>query len=53
MKLPIRASTLRTLAVVYAVKTLIVGIAWLVIPDLPARAASQVRETWQRLAGNP
>jgi hypothetical protein len=40
-------------AVVYAVKTLLIGIAWLVIPDLPERAASHVRQTWQRLAGNP
>jgi hypothetical protein len=53
MRMPISPKTLRTMAVVYAVKTLLVGIAWLVIPDLPARAASQVRETWQRLAGNP
>ena len=52
MRMPSPA-TLRTMAVVYAVKTLIVGIAWLFIPDLPARATSQVRQTWQRLAGNP
>ena len=50
--MPLSPKTLRTVAVVYAVKTLIVGIAWLVIPDLPARAASQVRQTWQRLTGN-
>ena len=37
----------------YLVKTLIVGIAWLAIPDLPERAATHVRETWQRLAGAP
>jgi hypothetical protein len=41
------------LAVVYAVKTLLLGIAWLVVPDLPERAVTHVRETWQRLAGNP
>jgi hypothetical protein len=53
MRLPVRPSTLRMVAVVYAVKTLIIGIAWLVVPDLPERAATQVRQTWQRLAGNP
>ena len=53
MRMPIRPSTLRLIAVVYAVKTLLIGIAWLVVPDLPERAASQVRQTWQRLAGNP
>ena len=53
MRLPIQPRMLRTLAVVYAVKTLLVGIAWLAIPDLPERAATHVRETWQRLAGNP
>lgn len=53
MRLPIQPRMLRTLAVVYAVKTLLVGIAWLAIPDLPERAATHVRETWQRLAGDP
>jgi hypothetical protein len=53
MRLPLNARFLRTLALVYAVKTLLVGIAWLVVPDLPERAATHVRETWQRLAGNP
>jgi hypothetical protein len=53
MKLPIQPRMLRTLAVVYAVKTLLVGLAWLVIPDLPQRADTHVRETWQRLAGDP
>ena len=53
MRMPIRPSTLRLIAIVYAVKTLLIGIAWLVVPDLPERAAAQVRQTWQRLAGNP
>jgi len=53
MRMPIRPSTLRLVAVVYAVKALLIGIAWLVVPDLPERAASQVRQTWERLAGNP
>jgi hypothetical protein len=48
-----KSKALRMLAVVYAVKTLLIGIAWLVVPDLPERAATQVRQAWQRLAGNP
>jgi hypothetical protein len=51
--MPIRSSTLRMVALVYAVKTLLIGIAWLVVPDLPERAATHVKQTWQRLAGNP
>lgn len=53
MTLPISPRTLRMVAVVYVVKTVLVGIAWLVVPDLPQRAATHVRQTWQRLAGNP
>jgi hypothetical protein len=53
MRLTPKSKALRLLAVIYAVKTLLIGIAWLVVPDLPERAASQVRQTWQRLAGNP
>jgi hypothetical protein len=53
MRLTLRSRFLRTVAVVYALKTLLLGIAWLVVPDLPERAATQVRQTWQRLAGHP
>lgn len=53
MRIRIQPKTLRMVAIAYAVKTLLVGIAWLVVPDLPERAVTQVRETWQRLAGNP
>jgi hypothetical protein len=53
MTLPIKARTLRLIAIGYAVKTLIIGIAWLAVPDLPERAAMHVRQTWQRLAGTP
>ena len=53
MRLPLSPATLRMVAVVYAVKTLLVGIAWLMIPDLPQRAATHVKQTWERLAGNP
>ena len=53
MRLPFRPRVLKTLAVVYLVKTLLVGIAWLIVPDLPERAATHVRESWQRVAGTP
>jgi hypothetical protein len=34
---------LKILAISYAIKTLLVGIAWLFVPDLPQRAATFVR----------
>lgn len=37
---------LKVVAVVYLVKTILVGIAWLVVPDLPQRAMTKARETW-------
>jgi hypothetical protein len=43
--------TLKLLAVGYAVKTLLLGLAWLIVPDLPARAASKARQTWSAVAG--
>jgi hypothetical protein len=45
--------TLKLIAVGYAVKTLLVGLAWLIVPDLPARAASKARQTWSAVAGRP
>jgi hypothetical protein len=36
---------LRILALCYLVKTLLVGIAWLAVPDLPRRLQSFVRST--------
>jgi hypothetical protein len=42
---------LKIVAVVYLVKTLLVGIAWLVIPDLPQRAMTMARETWTAVSG--
>ena len=39
---------LKMLALSYLIKTLLVGIAWLFIPDLPSRAMSLVRSTWAR-----
>ena len=37
---------LRILAISYAVKTLLLGVAWIFIPDLPQRVVSQVRSTF-------
>jgi len=45
------ARTLKLVAVGYAVKTLLLGLAWLMVPDLPARAASKARQTWAAVAG--
>jgi len=39
-------SRLKIVAVVYLVKTLLIGIACLVVPDLPQRAMAKARETW-------
>ena len=39
-------SLLKIIAVIYLVKTLLVGIAWLFVPDLPQRAMTKARETW-------
>ena len=42
---------LKIVAIVYLVKTLLVGIAWLVMPDLPQRAMTMARETWTSVSG--
>ncbi len=42
---------LKIVAVVYLVKTLLVGIAWLIVPDLPERALTKVRQTWTAVSG--
>jgi len=41
--------TLKILVISYGIKTLLVGIAWLVVPDLPQRAASALRSAWGRV----
>ncbi len=38
--------TVKILACSYLVKTLVLGIAWLAVPDLPHKAAAKVREAW-------
>jgi hypothetical protein len=41
--------TLKLIALGYVVKTALVGLAWLAIPDLPERAVAMARETWSRV----
>jgi hypothetical protein len=43
--------TLKLIAVGYVVKTLLLGLAWLMVPDLPTRAANKARQTWSAVAG--
>jgi hypothetical protein len=38
--------TLKIVALSYLLKTLLVGIAWIAIPDLPERAQAKVRQIW-------
>ena len=45
--------TARLLAVSYVVKTLLVGAAWLAVPDLGDRALATARAAWDRVAGVP
>jgi hypothetical protein len=42
--------TLKLLAASYLVKTLLLGAAWLAVPDLPQRAAAKLREAWSWVA---
>ena len=44
--------TIRLIAVSYAVKTALVGLAWLAIPDLPERAMTVARQTWARVTAS-
>ena len=41
--------TLKIIALCYVVKTLLIGVAWLAIPDLPARASAKAREMWSAM----
>jgi hypothetical protein len=44
--------TIRLIAVGYVVKTALVGLAWLAIPDLPERALAMARQTWSRVTSS-
>ena len=41
--------TLKIFAWSYLIKTIMVGVAWLFIPDLPARTAAYARDAWARV----
>jgi hypothetical protein len=41
---------MKIVALTYLVKTLIVGVAWISIPDLPERAVAKAREIWSTVA---
>lgn len=43
--------TLKLIGLGYVVKTIVFGVAWLMVPDLPQRAFSKARETWEWVAG--
>lgn len=45
--------TFRVVAYSYLVKSLLIGLAWLAIPDLPERAASLFRETFLSSPAKP
>ena len=43
--------TLKLIGLGYVVKTIVFGVAWLIVPDLPQRAATRARATWEWVAG--
>jgi len=43
--------TLKVLAVGYTLKVVLLSLAWLLIPELPARAVGKARQIWSALAG--
>jgi len=43
--------TLKLIALGYVVKTLVLGAAWIAIPDLPERALAHARVAWSRVSG--
>ena len=46
---PMNPRTLKLIVLGYVVKTALVGLAWLAVPDLPQRALTMARETWSRV----
>lgn len=49
----LKPATLKLIALGYVAKTVLFGIAWLAVPDLPERTVKSVRAAWQRLSGMP
>ena len=44
--------TLKFLGISYLIKTLLLGAAWLLIPDLPQRTRELARAAWMQVAAN-
>jgi hypothetical protein len=40
---------MKLVALVYLVKTILVGAAWIAIPDLPERASAKARAIWSAM----
>jgi len=45
--------TLKLIAIGYMVKTVVLGTAWLVVPDFPQRAMDTARQAWVWAGGSP
>ena len=45
--------TFRVVAALYLVKSVLIGLAWLTIPDLPQRTVSFLRQTLQSMPPRP
>lgn len=41
--------TLKIVGLCYLIKTLLIGLAWIAIPDLPARASAKARQMWSAI----
>jgi hypothetical protein len=44
---------LKIYAISYAIKTILFGIAWLFIPDLPQRTSAAIQQAWEWAASSP
>ena len=44
--------TLKIVAISYAVKTLIVAVTWVLVPELPQIVKSKVQAAWAAVAGS-
>jgi hypothetical protein len=44
---------LKLFAISYAIKTLLIGAAWIAIPDLPQRARTAAQHAWTWVSSSP
>jgi hypothetical protein len=51
-KAPLNRRTLKIVAIGYAVKTLIVAVAWVLVPELPQIVKTKVQAAWTAVAGS-